>query len=195
MESNEETVSVARRAVVSRRLFFSHRIARPMFILAVVECFSTFIFAALPDDRSAESEDILAIYVLQSIFAWLNFILSLGCLALIFSTYSVTQRELTFDRQSRVGYLIIIKMGQLLIDIVRCCWWLLLLPLPLLAGCACCCSCCCSLRWLLAATAAAAAAVKAAWLLAGCSLRCLLRCPRFCWLLCFRATHTSCHQC
>jgi hypothetical protein len=117
MEEQPDAVSIARRAVVSRRLFFSHRIARPLLFLALLEIFFTLIFAVLPDTRTGDSDQELGIYVMQSVLAWVNVVISVGCLALIFSTYSVTQRELTFERQSRVGYLIVLKMLQLLLDI------------------------------------------------------------------------------
>lgn len=117
MESGEDTVSIARRAVVSRRLFFSHRIIRPLVFLLGLEVFLLLVFAVLPDGRTAETDDVLGIYVVQAVLTWLTIAISLGCVALVFVTYSVTQRELTFERQSRMGLLVILKLGQLLIDV------------------------------------------------------------------------------
>ena len=54
-------------------------------------------------ERDAESDQVLGIFVAQGVLAWVNVIVSAGLLVLIFSTYSVTQRELTFERQSRIG--------------------------------------------------------------------------------------------
>ena len=47
MEEQPDAVSIARRAVVSRRLFFSHRIARPLLFLALLEIFFTLLVARL----------------------------------------------------------------------------------------------------------------------------------------------------
>ena len=52
----EEAITLARRAVVSRRLFFSHRIVRPLFGLMGFDLLCAFVFAALPDSRTAESD-------------------------------------------------------------------------------------------------------------------------------------------
>ena len=101
MELPDEPISIARRAVVSRRLFFSHRIARPMFFLSMIEIICALAFASIPDARSGDSDQQLGIYVLQAVLAWVNVVISFGCIILILATYSATQRELTFERQSR----------------------------------------------------------------------------------------------
>ena len=56
----EEAITLARRAVVSRRLFFSHRIVRPLFGLMGFDLLCAFVFAALPDSRTAESDQASA---------------------------------------------------------------------------------------------------------------------------------------
>lgn len=170
MDDDDEVVTLARRAVVSRRLFFSHRIARPMFFMGLADVFVAFIFAAVPDDRTSENDQMQGIFIAQArararaaetangasahssspslggtskdkawsrphararppltpidpraapqaILSWLNMVISAALVALIWTTYSVTQRELTFERQSRVGYLIVIKVGQIIVCI------------------------------------------------------------------------------
>jgi len=43
---------------------------------------------------------VLGIFVAQAVLAWLNVVVSFCLMILIWTTYSVTQRELTFERQS-----------------------------------------------------------------------------------------------
>lgn len=105
MESPDEAISIAQRAVVSRRLFFSHRIARPLFFLSMIEIVCALAFASIPDARSGDSDQQLGIYVLQAVLAWVNVVISFGCMLLVFATYSATHRELTFERQSREIFL------------------------------------------------------------------------------------------
>ena len=112
--SEEEGITFARRAVVSRRLFFSHHVARPLFALANIDLACALVFAVVPDSRAAESDQVLGIFVAQAVLAWINVFISAFLIILIWNTYSVTQRELTFERQSRIGYLIVIKVGQIL---------------------------------------------------------------------------------
>ena len=109
--------SLARRAVVSRRLFFQHRIARPLWILGCLDLLLAVVFAIMPDDRVPESDQVTGIFTSQLVVAWLNVLVSAAILALVFNTYSVTQRELTFERQSRIGYLVVVKVAQILLDI------------------------------------------------------------------------------
>ena len=74
-------------------------------------------FAVLPESRTADDDQIMAIFAMQTVLAWINVVISVGLVLLVWNTYSVTQRELTFERQSRVGYLIVFKVGQILLAI------------------------------------------------------------------------------
>jgi hypothetical protein len=50
--------------------------------------------------------------------AWLNLALTVGCLVLVWVTYSVPQRKLTFEREARAQYLAVVKFVQLLLDMM-----------------------------------------------------------------------------
>ena len=52
-----------------------------------------------PLSRSSCTQ-VLGIFVAQAVLAWLNVVVSFCLMILIWTTYSVTQRELTFERQS-----------------------------------------------------------------------------------------------
>ena len=114
--SGDEAPTLAHRAVVSRQLFFSHRRARVLFTLGVIDLSICFIFAILPDNRAGDSEEAQSIFDAQAALAWLSLLVSAGLLTLIFITYSVTSRELTFERQSRISTLVVTKVGQVLVD-------------------------------------------------------------------------------
>ena len=113
----EAGYGIGRRAVVSRRLFFSHPTARRLLTMGVLDVLLSLFFAGFPDDRTADSDQMRGIFAAQLVLAWLNVLISLGLCLLVWTTYSVTQRELTFERQSRIGYLIVLKVGQLVIAI------------------------------------------------------------------------------
>ena len=116
-DGEEQNITFARRAVVSRRLFFSHKIVRPLFAFACIDVVVALIFAIIPDTRMADSDQVLGIFGAQAVLAWINVVVSAALIALIFTTYSVTSRELTFERQSRIGYLIVVKVSQMLLAI------------------------------------------------------------------------------
>ena len=99
-DSGEEQINFARRAVVSRRLFFSHRIIRPLFLLSCLDLLVATIFAGMPDTRMTDGAMGESVFVAQAVIAWVNVVFSAGLIVLIYTTYSVTQRELTFERQS-----------------------------------------------------------------------------------------------
>jgi hypothetical protein len=90
---------------------------RPLIVIACFDLGCAFAFAIIPDERTAESDQVLGIFVAQAVLGWINVAISAALIALIWTTYSVTQRELTFERQSRLGYVIVIKVGQILVDI------------------------------------------------------------------------------
>ena len=92
-EAGDDQITLARRAVVSRRLFFSHRIVRPLFLLACFDLVCAAIFAMIPDGRSSDSDQILGVFVAQGVLAWINVAISAALIALIWTTYSVAQRE------------------------------------------------------------------------------------------------------
>ena len=117
MEPVDETITFARRAVVSRQLFFSHRKARVMFGLGGLDVLLSFIFAVLPDDRTSDESRAYGIFVAQAVLAWMNVVASAALLTVVYVTYSVPRRELTFERQSRIGSLAIVKVGQILSNI------------------------------------------------------------------------------
>ena len=108
--------TLARKVVVSRQLFFSHRAARVLFTLGILDVMISLVFCMLPDDRDADAANIYSIFVAQAVLAWLNAVTSAILLALVYVTYSVALRELTFERQSRIAALVVTKVGQILID-------------------------------------------------------------------------------
>ena len=54
-DGEEQNITFARRAVVSRRLFFSHKIVRPLFAFACIDVVVALIFAIIPDTRMADN--------------------------------------------------------------------------------------------------------------------------------------------
>ena len=90
---------------VSCTLFFSHRQARWLAGLGALDLLLCFIFITLPDNRDPDYPNSELIFGVQMAGAWLNLVLTIGCLVLVWVTYSVPQRKLTFDREARAQYL------------------------------------------------------------------------------------------
>ena len=103
---------------VSCALFFSHRQARWLAGLGALDLLLCFIFITLPDNRDPDYPNSELIFGVQMAGAWLNLVLTIGCLVLVWVTYSVPQRKLTFDREARAQYLAIVKFVQLLCDML-----------------------------------------------------------------------------
>ena len=103
---------------VSCTLFFSHRQARWLAGLGALDLLLCFIFITLPDNRDPDYPNSELIFGVQMAGAWLNLVLTIGCLVLVWVTYSVPQRKLTFDREARAQYLAIVKFVQLLCDML-----------------------------------------------------------------------------
>lgn len=106
------------RASISRALFFSHRHARVMSALGAVDLLISLLFAVMPDDRTSDYPNSDLIFSAQAVLTWINIIITCGLLALVWVTFSVTQRELTFERQSRMQYVAVFKFAQVLIDMM-----------------------------------------------------------------------------
>lgn len=99
-----------------KRSVLAHPSARCIFVLGCTDTCITAGFAFMPDTRIADSDNVSGVFTLQMVLSWLNVVVSASLVLLIWATFAVPSRDLTFERQSRVGYLIVFKVWEILVD-------------------------------------------------------------------------------
>ena len=115
----------ARRADAQRKLIFSHKGGKIIFVLAIMDLIVTFTFAVLPDKRAEEAMIGSTIYnnrfagimLAQQITAWVSFVVSIAVVMLIWITYSVPSDRLTFERKANLWYVVVAKCMQVMFDV------------------------------------------------------------------------------
>ena len=116
---------IARRMDGQRKLIFSHKGGKIIFVLAVLDLIVTFTFAALPDTRAEDAMIGSTIYrsrfggimLAQAITAWISVVVSAAVVMLIWITFSVPSDRLTFERKNNLWYVVIANCLQVMFDV------------------------------------------------------------------------------
>ena len=108
---------IAQRVRLKQRLIYANTGAKNVLTITVIDAALTTIFAMQPDDREYDSERVRTVYTFQYLLALLSSIASLVLFVLVWSLYAVPQREITFERLSRLWYVITVKVMQIVADV------------------------------------------------------------------------------
>lgn len=116
---------IARRADAQRKMIFSHKGGKMIFVLAILDLIVTFTFAALPDKRAEDAMIGSTIYnnrfagimLAQAITAWISVVVSVAVVMLIWITFSVPSDRLTFERKANLWYVVVAKCMQVMFDV------------------------------------------------------------------------------
>ena len=116
---------IARRADAQRKMIFSHKGGKMIFVLAILDLIVTFTFAALPDKRAEDAMIGSTIYnnrfagimLAQAITAWISVVVSVAVVMLIWITFSVPSDRLTFERKNNLWYVVVANCLQVMFDV------------------------------------------------------------------------------
>ena len=125
LEGLTQPTQMARRIEGQRKLIFSHKGGKIIFLLAFLDALVTLIFASLPDTRGEESMIGSTIYrsryggimLAQIVLAWISVLVSVAVVMLIWITFSVPADRLTFERKNNLWYVVVAKCLQVLFDV------------------------------------------------------------------------------
>ena len=121
--AEEDTTGKAKRRLeAGRRLVFGNARARVAVLLAVADLLVAIVFALLPDTRVESStansdQRFAAVFITQVTLSWLNVAIGTVLLGVLWVTYSVPKRRVTFERLGYLWYVVVGKMAQMLSDV------------------------------------------------------------------------------
>ena len=127
--AEEDTTGKAKRRLeAGRRLVFGNARARVAVLLAVADLLVAIVFALLPDTRVESStansdQRFAAVFITQVTLSWLNVAIGTVLLGVLWVTYSVPKRRVTFER---LGYpnpvRLIVVVANFLLCLLQVVW-------------------------------------------------------------------------